>query len=114
MILGRYQASLEQARNGAYALVGLRDSLLELPDSEKWVSASGADLQSVANWSAATILRNVLRDLKPTSIVDAPAGQNMSSFDHEAIAPPVLVWRLLDVRDRKPGGNDGIASSDRV
>jgi hypothetical protein len=23
-------------------------------------------------------------------------------------------WRLLDVRDRKPRGNDGIASSDRV
>jgi hypothetical protein len=61
-----------------------------------------------------TILRNVLRDLKPTLIVDAPAGQNRSSFDHEAIASPVLVWRLLDVRNRKPGGNDGIASSDRV
>ena len=55
MVLGRYRASLEQARNSAYALVGLRDSLLELPDSEKWVSASGADLQSVANWSAALL-----------------------------------------------------------
>ena len=32
-----------------------------------------------------TILRNVLRDLKPTLIVDAPAGQGRSSFDHAAI-----------------------------
>jgi hypothetical protein len=59
-----------------------------------------------------TILRKDLRDLKPTLIVDAPAVQGRSSFDHAAIASPVLVWRLLDVRDRKPGGHDGIASSD--
>jgi hypothetical protein len=64
--------------------------------------------------NASTILHKDLRDLKPTLIVDAPAVQGRSSFDHAAIASPVLVWRLLDVRDRKPGGNDGIASSDRI
>jgi hypothetical protein len=33
-----------------------------------------------------------------------------SSFDRASL---VLVWRCLNVRDQKPGRNDGIASSDR-
>ena len=54
-----------------------------------------------------TVLHKVLRDVKPTLIVDARK-LGKSTFDHAAIE------RLLDVRDRKPGGNDGIASSDSV
>ena len=61
-----------------------------------------------------TILRKDLRDLKPTLILDAPGAMASLLFDHAAIASPLLVWRLLDVQDKKPGENDGIASSDRV
>ena len=39
-----------------------------------------------------------------------PASRGRSSFDRASL---VLIWRLLDVRDKKPGRNDGIASSDR-
>ena len=52
MLLGRYRGLLEQARSGAS---GLRDELLRRSEPDKWVSASGADLQSVANWAAALL-----------------------------------------------------------
>ena len=55
-----------------------------------------------------------LRDLKPAPIVDAPEVTAGLLFDRAFIAISVLFRRLLDVRDRKPRGNDGIASSDRV
>ncbi|MDI3469867.1 MAG: hypothetical protein OJF62_001930 [Pseudolabrys sp.] len=55
MLLGRYRALLEQARSGASGLLRLRDELLGRPEPDKWVSASAADLQSVANWAAALL-----------------------------------------------------------
>lgn len=55
MLLGRYRALLEQTRDGASGLIRLRDELLRLPEPEKWTSASGSDLQSVANWAAALL-----------------------------------------------------------
>jgi hypothetical protein len=39
------------------------------------------------------------------------ASRGRSCFDRASL---VLVWRLLDVRDKKPGENDGIAASERL
>ncbi len=55
MLLGRYRARLEQARDGASGLLKLRDELLRLPEPEKWTSATTADLQSVQHWAAALL-----------------------------------------------------------
>jgi hypothetical protein len=55
MLLARYRPLLEQARNGASGLIRLRDELLRLPEPEKWTSASGSDLQAIANWASALL-----------------------------------------------------------
>lgn len=55
MLLGRYRARLEQARDGTTGLLKLRDELLRLPEPEKWTSATTADLQSVQHWAAALL-----------------------------------------------------------
>jgi hypothetical protein len=62
----------------------LRDSLLELPESEKWVSASGADLQSVANWSAA--LLKVLDQHDPLKSVLAVNQDFLGIYDYDSRA----------------------------
>jgi hypothetical protein len=84
IVLGRYRALLEQARNGASGLIGLRDSLLELPESEKWVSASSTDLQSVANWSAA--LLRVLDQHDPLKSVLAVNHDFLGIYDYDSRA----------------------------
>src|SRR6476661_763301 len=70
--------------NGASGLIGLRDSLLELPESETWVSASSADLQSVANWSAA--LLKVLDQHDPLKSVLAVNQDFLGIYDYDARA----------------------------
>jgi hypothetical protein len=55
MLLGRYRARLEQARDGTAGLLNLRDELLRLPEPEKWTSSSTTDLQSVQHWAAALL-----------------------------------------------------------
>jgi hypothetical protein len=84
MVLGRYRALLEQARKGASGLIGLRDSLLELPETEKWVSASCTDLQSVANWSAA--LLKVLDQHDPLKSVLGVNQDFLGIYDYDSRA----------------------------
>jgi hypothetical protein len=55
MLLGRYRARLEQARDGAAGLLKLRDELLRMPEPAKWTSASTTDLQSVQHWASALL-----------------------------------------------------------
>ena len=55
MLLGRYRARLEQARDGSGGLLKLRDELLRLPEPEKWTSATATDLQSVQHWAIALL-----------------------------------------------------------
>ncbi len=52
LLLGRYRASLEQARAGAAGLLLLREELLRRPDSERWVRTSADALQSTTEWAA--------------------------------------------------------------
>jgi hypothetical protein len=84
MVLGRYRALLQQARNGASGLIGLRDSLLELPESEKWISASCTDLQSVANWAAA--LLKVLDQHDPLKSILAVNQDFLGIYDYDSRA----------------------------
>jgi len=55
MLLARYRSSLEQARDGASELLKLHESLLSLPEPDKWPAVMASDLQSVATWAAALI-----------------------------------------------------------
>lgn len=58
MLVGRYRKALEQAYAGSKALVRLRNELLILPDSEKWVeNLVEANLQSTANWAESMLKR---------------------------------------------------------
>jgi hypothetical protein len=62
----------------------LRDSLLELPESEKWISASCTDLQSVANWSAA--LLKVLDQHDPLKSILAVNQDFLGIYDYDSRA----------------------------
>jgi hypothetical protein len=59
ILVSRYRMQLEQVHGGISGLVELRESLLGLPDPDKWTSASLSELQSVSKWTAA-----LLEDLK--------------------------------------------------
>lgn len=82
MLLGRYRASLEQARDGASELLRLRDELLRRPEPDKWVSASGVDLQSVANWAA--VLLKVLDQHDPLKKVLAVREDFLGVYQYDA------------------------------
>jgi hypothetical protein len=82
MLLGRYRALLEQARDGASGLLRLRDALLRLPEPDKWVSTSEHDLQSVANWAAA--LLKVLDQHDPLRKVLSVSEDFLGIYQYEA------------------------------
>ena len=62
----------------------MRHSLLELPETEKWVSASCTDLQSVANWSAA--LLKVLDQHDPLKSVLGVNQDFLGVYDYDSRA----------------------------
>ena len=82
MLLGRFRTLLEQARHGASGLIRLRDELLRLPEPDKWTAASGADLQSVANWAAA--LLKVLDQHDPLKKVLAVREDFLGVYEYDA------------------------------
>src|SRR6266436_3328208 len=55
ILLGRYRKILEQTRSAMPGLLNLRDELLQRPHSQKWVSTSDSDLQSIQYWVTALI-----------------------------------------------------------
>lgn len=82
MLLGRYRALLEQARNGASGLVRLRDELMQRSEPGKWVSATASDLQSVSNWSAA--LLKVLDQHDPLKTVLSVSQDFLGVYEYDA------------------------------
>jgi len=82
MLLGRYRGLLEQAHDGASGLLRLRDELLQRPEPGKWVSTSGSDLQSVANWAA--ILLKVLDQHDPLKTVLSVSEDFLGVYEYDA------------------------------
>lgn len=82
MLLGRNRGLLEQARDGAPGLSRLREALLRLPEPGRWVSASGSDLESVANWAAA--LLKVLDQHDPLKTVLAVSEDFLGIYEYDA------------------------------